>query len=541
MEGLLVAELLVELQEHLPVERLSWSFPAAGQAALPLKAEGEGGALTLLIDSSPPEPHVELTVRRGLGGPPNSTFQEQLRTRAVGSLLRATQPKLDRVLRLEFGGVDAFAPLPPVSLVIELTGRNANLILLDEDETILGVERVILSDKNRYRELKPGLRYVPPPPYTKLDPRGATVEELEKTIRGARIDRVRQLIDGVGPQLSGALVRADRQHSLGALAGAEPLAGERLTRVAGLIFELARHPTAFLHEYGGAQDEGERAATYREALLKEARKGYEREVELARRRLADAERALTGGKEAERLREEGNLLLAYLHQVPRGASAVTLPGFSGESVELELDPSVDPKLNADRRFIRAKRREVRAKRAEAQLEGLREAVTRAQEGVEGLHELTVAELEALVREAKEEGRRARSAPKLPGIRLVSPQGFEVVIGRNARDNDKVTFQVGRSRDLWFHAQGYRGSHVIVRSGGREVPFQTVLFAARLAAGHSEAFRSSNVPVDYTERKNVWKVKGAPPGAVNFSQQRTVYVNPARGSDVAAQQGEADPN
>ena len=100
-------------------------------------------------------------------------------------------------------------------------------------------------------------------------------------------------------------------------------------------------------------------------------------------------------------------------------------------------------------------------------------------------------------------------------------------------SDLVTFGVARSRDLWLHAQGYRGAHVVVRSGGRQVPFDTVLFAARLAAGFSEARGSSNVPVDYTERRHVWRVKGGAPGAVNYTQQKTVDVEPARDEDAAA--------
>jgi predicted ribosome quality control (RQC) complex YloA/Tae2 family protein len=94
--------------------------------------------------------------------------------------------------------------------------------------------------------------------------------------------------------------------------------------------------------------------------------------------------------------------------------------------------------------------------------------------------------------------------------------------------------MARSRDLWLHVQGYHGSHVIVRAENREVPFETVLFAAKLAAGHSQARQSDNVPVDYTLKKNVWKVKGAPAGAVNFTQQKTVYVTPNRNPQEAAE-------
>ena len=101
------------------------------------------------------------------------------------------------------------------------------------------------------------------------------------------------------------------------------------------------------------------------------------------------------------------------------------------------------------------------------------------------------------------------------------------MGRSSKGNDELTFKLAKSRDVWLHAQGYPGSHVIVKAENREVPFETVLFAAQLAAAYSKAGMSENVPVDYTLRKNVWKLKGGAPGAVNFSQQKTVYVTPSR--------------
>ncbi len=218
--------------------------------------------------------------------------------------------------------------------------------------------------------------------------------------------------------------------------------------------------------------------------------------------------------------------------MPTGAAEATLTGFDGQPVTLELDPRLDAAGNARQRYDQAKRREARAERALGQLDELEEAVRTAEQDLSSLDELSDEEVAA--RAAELEAKRPQaSASNQPGIRFQGPHGFEVVVGRNARDNDKVTFEVGRSRDLWFHAQGYRGSHVIVRSGGNEVPFETVLFAARLAAGYSEAFRSDNVPVDYTVRKNVWKVKGGAPGAVNFTQHRTVYVTPARDDEGAS--------
>ena len=81
-------------------------------------------------------------------------------------------------------------------------------------------------------------------------------------------------------------------------------------------------------------------------------------------------------------------------------------------------------------------------------------------------------------------------------------------------------------------QGYTGSHVVIQADNKEVPFETILFAAQLAAAYSKAGQSDNVPVDYTLRKNVWKPKGAVPGAVHYTQQKTVFVTPSRRPEIA---------
>ena len=115
----------------------------------------------------------------------------------------------------------------------------------------------------------------------------------------------------------------------------------------------------------------------------------------------------------------------------------------------------------------------------------------------------------------------------PGLAFVSPRGLNILVGRNATENDAITFKLGKSLDIWLHVQGYRGSHVLIQAKNKEVPFDTILIAASLAAGYSQARNSENVAVDYALRKNVWRVKGMPKGSVHFSHQKTVYVNPIR--------------
>jgi len=111
-------------------------------------------------------------------------------------------------------------------------------------------------------------------------------------------------------------------------------------------------------------------------------------------------------------------------------------------------------------------------------------------------------------------------------RYRSSDGYEVVVGRSARDNDQLTFKVARPNDLWLHAGDYPGSHVIVRNAKREeVPHRTIIEAAQLAAKFSQASKDSKVTVHYTPRKFISKPKGAAPGLVRMSSFRSITVEP----------------
>ncbi len=525
MEGLLLAEALRPLIGRLPLSRGGWRFPDERTAVLPLQAADPALPEALWIFSRPPGPSLALRSEVPSGGP-HTPFQEQLAARAAGPLSGVQQQGLDRVVELSFAETEGFVPQAPVTLVVELTGRNANLVLLDERRTILGVERVVLAERNRYRELRPGLSYRSPPPYDKLDPRDASETALREALRGARLPDVRARLDGFGPQLTRALAAGC------GVDAATRLEGETLDRVAAAVPALAAEPSLWLRRAGGSVElADDRRRDRRERSMAVVREAVRRRVELTRRRLDDAERAEQRLGEAVEVRAEADLLSAYGGGVPEGAARATLPGFDGEPRELRLDPSLDAFANARKRYQRARRIEERAERARSEDARLRQEWRTAEAELAGLDDLDDEALERRAGRLSEERRRRRRA--VAGARFVDPRGFEVVVGRNARENEAVTFGVGRSRDLWLHVQGFTGAHVVVRSGGRELPFDTVLFAARLAAGFSQARQSDNVPVDYTLRKNVWKVKGQPPGTVHFSHQKTVYVTPARRAAAAS--------
>jgi predicted ribosome quality control (RQC) complex YloA/Tae2 family protein len=537
MEGLTLAAALAPLQARLPCRHMGWRFADATTLVLPLDPPAAGA---LWLELAPPAPRLTLAADAADARvSPFTPFQAQLRARAVGALEGADQAALDRRCTLRFGAGAGFVPSPPVWLEVELTGRHANAILRDEGGRILGVLREVGLEVNRHRQLRPGLTYRPPPPYHKLDPRDATAAALRAVLQGQPLARAHTRVDGVGRDLTTAWARVAQVDPQ------EPLEGAALERAVEVLGRLAADPLGVL---AGSDDDGGHAAEPG-GVRRAARAGEPSEarradalttaraaararladrVALLRERLRDADRAEAAAHDAAGLRAEADLLLAYAHQLERGAAEVTLPGFDGAPVRLRLAHDLDAAGNARARYQQARKREARAERARAHRAEVEAELARLEADAARVGELGVEELERLVPPRKATRERRGAAP---GLRLYDPRGFEVVIGRSARENDLVTFRVARSDDVWLHAQGYHGAHVVVRAEGREVPFDTVRFAAELAAGHSEAGQGDNVPVDYALRKDVWRRKGMPPGAVHYTRQKTVFVTPRRRSEV----------
>ena len=500
MEGLQIAAVLRALPER-PLPSRGWRFPAEDAAVMAL-----AGGRDLLLRYRPPNPELVLAENAG-GGPPRTPFQKLLATRARGPLLRAEQLKLDRVVTFEFGGEEGFVDLPPVRLVFELTGRNANLILTDLEGRILGADRFVTLEQNRYRQVRPGLFWAPPPPYDKLDPRTLELDDLEPLLDRPLARTLIQTVDGVGPRL--AIETARR-------AGLEPdhnVRPEDLPQLRRALASLVDDPTPSREAPPSSWRE-ETEAALRKPLLA----ALQRRKKTLERRLEDYTRARAECAKADRWQRYGDLLLAYVHQVPPHARRALLEDWeSGQPVEIALDPALSVSENAERYYRRAKRARARAERAEREAPRTQQELAALEREIATVRKLPLPELQRRLRE------RRRSETADPGLRLEAPGGFEVWVGRSRKENDWLT-RSAHSGDVWMHAQGVPGSHVIVRARGKPVPLETLLFAARLAAYHSRARGEKNVPVDYTLKKHVWRPKGAAPGEVLYAQAKTLFVD-----------------
>ncbi|MFC4639589.1 Rqc2 family fibronectin-binding protein [Deinococcus hohokamensis] len=510
MEGLMLARVLRDLAPHLPARTLGWVFPDETTAALLIDGVGN-----LVLSYRPPQP-VLFVSRERLRGEPRSPFQRFLASRVRGDLTGAEQLKLDRVVALHFAGESGFVDQAPTRLVFEVTGRNANVLVLDAgtgfEGRIVMAAREITGSRNRFRTIRTGGPYSPPPPYDKADPRTMTGAEAQ-ALAALPVGRWRERVDGLGPLLCAELARRV------GLASSQP-PGDAWPEVLEALRGLAETPTVSEGVMqGGAREAArdEKAAALRKLL----REPLEKRVTLLTNQLSDVTRAEAGLDEAARDREEADLLMAYAHTVEPGASSVLLPAFDGSGERpVALEPQLSAVQNAEKRYTRARRREEVYQRLAEREPELRAELAEAQARAAQLDEASLEGLEALAAQLQQE----RPEKSQYGARYTSPGGYEVLVGRNNKENATLTHRLGKSLDYWFHAQGYPGSHVLVRTSGRDLDLPDILYAAQLAAAHSKARGSGNVPVDYTRIKHVWRPKGAPAGQVHYTDQKTVWVD-----------------
>nr|BBH95532.1 fibronectin-binding protein A [Thermogemmatispora argillosa] len=283
------------------------------------------------------------------------------------------------------------------------------------------------------------------------------------------------------------------------------------------------------------------------------------QIERCRRRAAaleEEQQALAG---AENYRRQGELLLTFQHEIERGQTQVSLPDlFAADNLQnhqddlpkvtIELDPRLDAVGNANRLFARYQKmrraaallpEQIERNQAElATLEQLLTDLTLAETPEE--IELVKAEIQAAgylhekkgpegqTKASKKKAGRGKAVPPGGGVPLYvqSRDGFTILVGRNSRQNEEVTFHQASGNDIWLHARGVPGAHVIIKTAGRQVPQSTLEQAASLAAYYSQARGNSSVPVDYTLQRYVRHMKGGGPGMVVYDHERTIYARPS---------------
>lgn len=465
-----VKEIVAELQAILPGRFFGklWQLSSFSMAIdFGLKSEGY-----LLIDTDPAQPRLHLIKRTvkelEKSSLPLSLFGQALRTHVGGGrLIRIQQEHDDRIVSLAFSVDDELGDPQSRKLIAQLTGRSANAFLLNSENRIT---HAIRAPKGAGQQI--GEIYAAPPA-------SGTRDKENSVARG----------------------------TLGSLSEA-----------------LDKHYRQMAHDNA--------LASAGRALLQKVGRDIARQTRLRTNLRKDIE---AHGEPSEHKRL-GDLLLANISSARRLGNKVYLQNYFAEGapeIEVEVDENSSLQDAANDAFLRYSK----SKRA------IEEIVQRLRKIDEDLHKLQVerTRVEAAI-EARDEkvlhqppekktpaavARAKKDAPNLAGLRQYrSTDGYDVIVGRSARDNDRLTFKVAKPNDIWLHAADYPGSHVVVRSVGRkEIPHRTIIEAAQLAAKFSQASNDAKVTIHYTQRKFVSKPKGAASGLVRLSNFKSMTVVP----------------
>ncbi len=431
----------------------------------------------LFVSADPVLPRIYLISRRA-----RELEKESMQLSAFGQAMRATlargklfsvrKDESERVVRFEFRVPDETGTLHERVLIVQLTGRSANFLLLNNEGRVT----------HALRPLK-GKGQLAGESYEAPSRRTPSISDERPIEKGS--------FESVSAAADDYYQRLEVSRAFDAQAGA---ARTRLRSEIARLRKLERHLRADLAGHG----------------------------------------------DAEQHKRVGDLLLANLANAERQGNKVRIRDFYAEDapvIEIEVDENSTLQAEAARYFSRYSKAKRATSEITKRLNKLKQELAKLESKQAELERIVAARDENALaafgdkspdqKASRVRARKEKRPEKIPGTRrYVSSDGYEILVGRAARDNDQLTFRVARPHDLWLHAGDYPGSHVIVRNSSRkEIPHRTILEAAQLAARFSQASKDAKVVVHYTQRKFLSKPKGAAPGLVRMSSFRTVTVEP----------------
>lgn len=491
-------------------------------------------------------------------------------------LIEVEQKGLERVLVFKFDSVNELGDHVVLSLAVEIMGKYSNIIFVSEEGKIIDALKRVDAEMSSERLIFPGLLYRDPPPQDKLCILDCDINEiinkihelpksmsLSKALMAVMqgispvVSRELEMIAGRGQELvTTEMSDADFGRLMFALRDLKDTALSCDGKPYTVIDAKLRKPKDFafmnITQYGSA------ATVRRENSFSELLDNFYAErdsIDRMRAKSTDLLKLLSSREERltrkinnqraelldcdkkEELRIKADLINSNLYAIPKNASSVELMNYYEEDypmVTIKLNPAWSASQNAQKYYKDYRK----AKTAEIKLQEQIDLGLKELQYIETVfYALTQAKTEQDLSEIRAElseqgyaknrgGKKNGKAPALgKPLKFEVADGFTVLVGRNNRQNDKLTLKDASNNDIWFHTKNIPGSHVILVTDGREPTDRAMTEAAILAAKHSRAKDSSQIPVDYAKVRHVSKPQGAKPGMVIYVNYKTIYVNP----------------
>ena len=572
-DGIVAKCVVEELTAKLEGGRIEKVFqPEADEIAINVRAWNRNYRLVLSASANYPRIHLTETVKDNPAAPP--TFCMLLRKHlSGGKILGFEFNDYERIIGLIVEGANELGDISEKKLVIEIMGRYSNIILLNNENKIIDAVKHVDSDISRVREVMPARPYVLPPAQDKTSPGKLDIGLLIEKAADSQLTLEKYLLEnikgfsplicrevcyraGLDGKLSTAVLSVD---------GREALKRE-LASITRLITEGSFQPCIIYEDEGctkpldfhcmnisqysslkkmesisevldtfySSKDNQERLRQKRSDLTRVLNNVMER----CNKKLAIHQETLRDVADRERLRLYGELVTANIYCIPRNMKSVTLSNFyseQGENIEIPLDENMLPQENAQRFFKKYSKAKSTYTYAVKQLEESQKEMDYLESVLLLLDNcISPQEIDEVRQELSEQGymilkkkpgaKKKKTVMSEP-LHFKSSDGLDIFVGKNNRQNDRLTLKLASSNDIWLHTKNIPGSHVIIKKSAGEISESSLREAAMLAAWHSKARMSSNVAVDFTAVKNVNKPSGAKPGMVIYVNYRTIMVTP----------------
>ncbi len=565
-DGFAVAAIVKELNEKLTGGRIA-KIAQPEKDALILTIKTAGGQLRLLMSADASLPLVYLCSDNKPSPMTAPAFCMLLRKYLANArIISVKQPGLERIIRIELEHYDEMGDLKKKTLVCEIMGKHSNIILLDENERIVDAIKRVSAMVSSVREVLPGKDYFVAGGGEKADPLMAKEEDFLAGAKGGRdaADCLMDVYMGISPMMATEIVRQSGIEERMDAAALKIATQDRkaLYDVFALMMDKVRkgefspciyydkdevaefsaintgaYPdykeydsmSALLEDYYSQREEmvriRQRSADLRRIVVSA--------IERAAKKLKLQEKQLADTEKREKLKLCGELITAYAYQIEKGAAEYEALNYHDNSMmKISLDPELSAMENAGRYYEKYQKQ----KRT---YEALSELIKSTESELEHLRSVQLsldiarreADLAEIRRELKDTGviKKKSNEKKEKTVsrpmHYVTEDGFHIYVGRNNYQNDELTFKFADNGDWWFHAKKTPGSHVIVKTEGRELPDKVYEQAAALAAFYSTAAEQEKAEVDYLKRKDVKKPSGSAPGFVVYYTNYSMAVKP----------------
>lgn len=581
-DGITIANITAELREALSGGRIyKIAQPESDELLLTIKNNGSSYRLLLSADASLPLVYLTQSNKQSPMTAPG--FCMLLRKHLQNArILTVTQPGLERIIHLELEHLNELGDLCRKKLIVEVMGKHSNIIFCDETDKIIDSIKHISGMVSSIREVLPGREYFIPQTQDKYNPLRfceqytdnllpLTYEDFREHMRAKPMASYKALYSsytglspiiaqelcyraGIDADLPANVLEDDMLHKLHdtftkimhqvvtgdftpsiIYDGREPIefSSLPLTLYADKITKSFDSISSVLEQYYAERSIVTRIRQKSVDLRKIVQTALERNVkkyDLQKKQMLDTEKK-------DKYKVYGELINTYgYHIAPGSKSMEALNYYTNETITIPLDPTLTPQENAQKYFDRYGK----LKRT---YEALSELTVQVKEEIEHLESilasLDIAMQEEDLVQIKEEliesgyirrkgGTKKAKVTSRP-FHYLSSDGFHMYVGKNNFQNDELTFKFATGNDWWFHAKKKAGSHVIVKTEGKELPDRTFEEAARLAAYYSKGRDQAKVEIDYIQKKHVKKPAGAKPGFVVYYTNYSMAID----SDISS--------